>query len=170
MRNFVCLVEVLLTIIFRPVDNTLDANKKYQLMRRLSGGGKFQNILARYIENKLSIDYQLAISKDANIGENFKIVDPQEIRIGRTTEIGNNCVVYPGFSTISAIKGDEFRRGQRRHPKIGNNCVLGSNATVIGAITVGDDVTILNCAIVSKNIPPHCIVFGTNIIREKSKI
>ncbi len=168
MKNLVYLIEVLWTIIIRPIDNTVDANSKYMLMRRLSVGGKFQHILARYIENRLSIDYQLAISCDAKIGEHFKIVDPQEIRIGRTTEIGNNCEVYPGFSAISAIKGDEGRRGQRRHPKIGNNCILGSNATVIGAITIGDDVTIFPCAIVSKDIPSHSIVSETNYILAKT--
>lgn len=70
--------------------------------------------------------------------------------------------------TISAVKGDESREGKRRHPLIGNDCVLGCKATVIGDITIGDDVTIMPCAIVTKDIPSHSVVSGINHIQQKN--
>ena len=126
-------------------------------------------MLARYIKNRLNIDYQLAIPFYPRIGERFIIKDPLCVRIGQTTEIGNDCIVYSGFSSVAAVKGDENREGQRRHPKIGDRCVLGGNSTVIGAITIGDDVTIMPCSIVTKDFPSCSIVSGTNNICRKEK-
>ena len=70
---------------------------------------------------------------------------------------------------IKPLKGDEERvvNHIRRHPKIGNDCILGSKATVIGPITIGDDVTIGACAIVTKDVPSHSVVKGLNQIRPK---
>lgn len=40
-------------------------------------------------------------------------------------------------------------------------------ATVIGPVTIGDDVTIGACAIVTKDVPSHSVVKGLNQIRPK---
>ena len=103
------------------------------------------------------------------VGVNFQIRYPQGIRIGRTAEVGDNCKVYPYFVAMAALKGDSQRNAnhERRHPKIGNDCILGSKATVIGAVTIGDNVTIGACAIVTKDVPSHSVVKGTNMIRRK---
>ena len=130
------------------------AEKEFQRMRRLDKkGGFFNKIRAKRIENQLQLKYQLKIPCSATIGENFQIRHPQGIRIGRTAIIGNNCKVFPYVIAMAAVKGDHELKGQRRHPKIGDDCMLGSRATVIGAITIGDDVTIGACALVTKDVP-----------------
>lgn len=152
--------------------DTYNIDKKaegdYLKMRKLlKKGGRFNALRAKRIENKLQLKYQLKVPCSAVIGENFQIRHPQGIRIGRTCVIGDNCKVFPYFIAMAAVKGDNDREGQRRHPKIGNDCMLGSRATVIGPITIGDDVTIGACAVVTKDVPSHSVVKGTNMIRPK---
>ena len=144
--------------------------RKFWKMRRLyEKGGYINRKRALRLENKLQEKYQLKISCTAKIGTNFQIRHPMGIYIGKTTEIGDNCKVYPFFVSIAAVKDDRelIKNHIRRHPKIGNDCLLGSKATVIGPITIGDDVIIGACAVVTKDVPSHSVVKGLNQIRPK---
>lgn len=91
------------------------------------------------------------------------------VRIGKTAVVGDNCKVYPFFVAMAAITSDHDRiqKRIRWHAKIGNDCLLGSKATVIGPVTIGDDVTIGACAVVTKDVPSHSVVKGLNQIRPK---
>lgn len=144
--------------------------RKFQKMLRLQKKGGFINRKrALWLENKLQEKYQLKISRYAKIGKNFQIRHPMGIRIGKTTEIGDNCKVYPFFIAVAAVKNDRelINNHIRRHPKIGNDCMLCARATVIGPVTIGDDVIIAACAIVTKDVPSHSVVKGLNQIRPK---
>ena len=144
--------------------------REVRKMRRIyEKGGRINIYRARRMENKLRIRYGLILPCSAKIGKNFQIRHPEGIGIGRTAEIGDNCKVYPYFTTPAVLEGDEERvvNHIRRHPKIGNDCILGLKATLIGPITIGDDVTIGACAIVTKDVPSHSVVKGLNQIRPK---
>ena len=148
------------------------AEREFCKMRRLHEKGGFINkYRALRIENQLKLKYGLCIYCSAKIGDNFQIRHPFGIRIGRTAKIGDNCKVYSYFHAMAALKGDDdrYEAHVRRHPKIGDDCILGSKATVIGPITIGDDVTIGACAIVTKDVPSHSVVKGLNQIRPKRK-
>ena len=144
--------------------------RKFWKMRRLyEKGGYINRKRALRLENKLQEKYQLKISRTAKIGKNFQIRHPMGIRIGKTAEIGDNCKVYPFFVAMAAVKNDRelINNHIRHHPKIGNDCMLCSKATIIGPVTIGDDVTIGACAIVTKDVPSHSVVKGLNQIRPK---
>ena len=144
--------------------------RKFWKMRRLyEKGGYINRKRAKRMENKLREKYQLSIPCTVKIGQNFEIRHSMGVRIGKTTEIGDNCKVYPYFYTMAALKGDKdkIRNHIRHHPKIGNDCILGARGTVIGAVTIGDDVTIGACAIVTKDVPSHSVVKGLNQVRPK---
>ena len=146
------------------------AERKFWKMRRLYEKGGFINrIRARRMETMMMQKYQLRISRKVKIGQNFEIRHPNCISIGPTAEIGDNCKVYPYFVAMAALKGDSERNKNhmRRHAKFGNDCILGANASVIGPITIGDDVTIGACSIVTKDVPSHSVVKGLNQIRSK---
>lgn len=146
------------------------AEREFWQMRHLHEKGGFINYYrAIRLENKLELKYGLKIRGTVKVGKNFHIHHPNGIRIGQTAEIGDNCHVYPYFAAIASVKGDNdrLRKKIRRHPKIGNDCILGHSATVIGPITIGDDVTIGACAVVTKDVPSHSVVKGVNQIRPK---
>lgn len=151
-------------------NNDRMAEREFWEMRRVFERGGFINkFRAIRLENRLIQKYQLRISRYTKIGRNFQIRHPDGVAIGPTAEIGDNCRVYPYFVAMAALKGDEERSQQhiRRHPKIGNDCILGARASVIGPVTIGDDVTIGACAIVTKDVPSHSVVKGLNQVRPK---
>jgi serine O-acetyltransferase len=43
---------------------------------------------------------------------------------------------------------------------IGNNVRLSAGCKVIGKITIGDDVVVAPNAVVTKSVPPNCVVAG----------
>ena len=146
------------------------AEREFHKMRRLNEkGGWLNKYRVLRIENQLEKNYGLKIRHTVKVGSNLRIHHPNGIRIGQTAVIGDNCHVYPRFSAIAAVKDDDKRilNHERRHPKIGNDCILGHSAVVIGAITIGDDVTIGACAIVTKDVPSHSVVKGLNQVRPK---
>lgn len=144
--------------------------RKFWKMRRIyEKGGYINRKRAKRMENKLKEKYQLKIPCTVKIGENFQIRHPEGVCIGPTAEIGSGCKVYPFFAMIATVKndGDLIHNHIRRHAKIGNDCMLCAKATVIGPVTIGDDVTIGACAIVTKDVPSHSVVKGLNQIRPK---
>ena len=57
-----------------------------------------------------------------------------------------------------------------RVPFIGNRLAIGITATVIGNITIGDDVMIAPNSFVNFNVPSHSIVIGNpGVIHHKEK-
>ena len=75
--------------------------------------------------------------------------------IGETTEIGDDCLIYKGV-----VLGGTTLVKKKRHPTLGNRVVIGSNSTVLGAITIGDGVRIGSGSVVVKSVPPGATVVG----------
>lgn len=76
--------------------------------------------------------------------------------------IGKNCTLYPGVLIGHKNAGEPA-------PIIGDNCFIASGAKLIGAINIGNNVTIAQNAIVTHNIPDDVIVGGipAKIIKQK---
>ena len=60
--------------------------------------------------------------------------------------------------------GQENRGKRRGTPVIGNKVWIGVNATIVGKITIGDDVLIAPNTYVNCDIPSHSVVFGNPCI------
>ena len=60
--------------------------------------------------------------------------------------------------------GQENRGGRKGTPIIGNEVWIGVNATIVGAIHIGNDVLIAPNTYVNCDIPDHSIVFGNPCI------
>lgn len=99
------------------------------------------------------------------VGKRLYIAHAQSILIGKTSVIGNDCKIYPNVYIVAGLKDDDYRTGLRirRHPKIGNKCVIGCGAKIVGAIEIGNNVTIAAGAIVTKDVPDNTMVRGINI-------
>lgn len=80
---------------------------------------------------------------------------PYNITISPNAVIGKNVNVNKG-ATIGASKG---KNGEGA-PIIGDRVAIGINATVIGKITVGNDVVIAPNAMVNIDVPDHSVVIG----------
>jgi serine O-acetyltransferase len=141
--------------------------KSIELFHR---GGPLDNLnklRAFLMWNHIRKIYNCNVYPGVTIGKNLHIVHSSWVAIGKTAEIGDNCRIFSRVDLTAKVVGDDYTSKVRRHPKIGNDCILGNGCMLIGAITVGDDCIIGARAVVTKNVPPHSVVIGTNQIRPK---
>lgn len=99
----------------------------------------------------------LEIHPGAEIGKGYFCDHGAGVVIGETTIIGNYCVMFHNVTL-----GGTGKHEGKRHPTIGNNVLIGTGATLLGPITVGDNVKIgANSFVVMKDVPDNCTVAGT---------
>lgn len=69
--------------------------------------------------------------------------------------IASNCNLHKGVTI-----GAEYRGKRKGCPVIGNSVWIGVNATVVGNVTIGNDVLIAPGAYVNCDVSNHSIVLG----------
>lgn len=97
----------------------------------------------------------IEIHPGAKIGKRLFIDHGMGVVIGETTEIGDDCLIYKGV-----VLGGTTLEKKKRHPTLGNRVIVGSNSTILGAITVGDGARIGSGSVVVKSVPPGATVVG----------
>jgi serine O-acetyltransferase len=75
--------------------------------------------------------------------------------IGETAEVGDDVLMYQGV----VLAGTTLEK-TKRHPTIGNSVVIGTGATVLGAIDVGDNARIGAGSVVVRSVPAGTTVVG----------
>lgn len=102
---------------------------------------------------RLKYQYGFDISYRTKIGEGLYIGHFGGIVIHGDAEIGAFCNLSQGI-TIGVLA-----RGKNSGiPKIGNRVFIGPGASILGGITIGDDVLIGTNAIVTFDVPAHSVV------------
>ena len=101
----------------------------------------------------------IELSVDTKIGPGLYFGHAYNITINGNTVIGKNCNIHKGVTI-----GQENRGKRRGTPVIGNEVWIGINSTIVGAITIGDDVLIAPNTYVNCDIPSHSVVFGNPCI------
>ena len=135
-----------------PIDFLLRHNVRWSyLYRRFHEGHRLVKI-GLYL---LSRKYGLEVSNTAQIGKGIYFGHPYNITIGANVVIGDNVNLHKGCTIGNIMAGK--RAGS---PKIGNCVSVGINVTVVGGITVGDDVMIDPNAFVNFDVPSHSVVVG----------
>lgn len=99
--------------------------------------------------------YKCEIPNEAKIGPGLYIGHPYGITINPKSTIGRNCNIHKGVTI-----GQENRGARKGTPNIGNEVWIGINSTIVGKITIGNDVLIAPNSFVNRDIPSHSIVFG----------
>ena len=65
------------------------------------------------------------------------------------------------FLTHGVTIGRDVRGRRKGAPAIGNNVCIRANSTVVGKITIGDDVLIAPNTFVNFDVPSHSVVVGS---------
>jgi len=97
----------------------------------------------------------IEIHPGAKIGRRFFIDHGMGVVIGETSEIGDDCLIYKGV-----VLGGTTLEKKKRHPTLGNRVIIGSNSTILGAITIGDGARVGSGSVVVKSVPPGATVVG----------
>ena len=109
----------------------------------------------RFLRKKMQAHYGLEIPGQATIGEWFYIGHAYGITVNPDAVIGRNCNIHKGVTI-----GQENRGKRKGAPVLGDCVWLGVNSTVVGAVTIGDDVLIAPNSYVTCDVPSHSIVIG----------
>ena len=112
-------------------------------------------LLPRLLSNIVRFATGIEIHPAAKIGKRFFIDHGMGVLIGATAEIGDDVTLYKGVT----LGGTSLGHG-KRHPTIGNDVVIGTNASVLGAITIGDGSRIGAGSVVVRDVPPKSTVVG----------
>ena len=100
--------------------------------------------------------YMLEIYASTKIGKGLYIGHPLGITVNPKAVIGENVNLHKGVTI-----GQENRGARKGVPTIGNCVWIGINSTVVGNITIGDDVLIAPNTYVNCDVPSHSVVYGS---------
>lgn len=125
------------------------------------GAPEYARELTEYAKMETGID----IHPGAEIGEYFFIDHGTGVVIGETTRIGDWARIYQDV-TLGALHFEEeeddehaLKKGYKRHPDIGDSVVIGAGSKVLGAVTVGDHVSIGANSWVTEDVPDNTSVY-----------
>jgi len=93
-----------------------------------------------------------AINSNTKIGPGLFISNMGHVIIG-AQRIGSKCVIQENVT----IGGD---LNLHRKANLGDNVWIGANSVITGGITIGNGSTIREGTVLTKSIPPHCVVQG----------
>lgn len=132
--------------------------KRRKIMKKLIGkiGRKF------LIEQPFYCDY----GGNIEIGDNFfsnmnlVILDGAKVKIGNNVMIAPNVGIYGTGHPLHIETRNKFI--EYSYPiTIGNNVWIGGSVTILPGVTIGDNTVIGAGSVVTKDIPPNCVAYGS---------
>jgi serine O-acetyltransferase len=113
--------------------------------------------LPRLISQVMRFFTGIEIHPGAEIGKGFFIDHGMGVVIGETAVIGKNCVMFHNVTI-----GGTGKHTGKRHPTIGDNVLIGTAATLLGPMKVGDNAKIgAETFIINHDVPDGSTVVGT---------
>ncbi len=105
--------------------------------------------------------YGIELPASAVVGRRLRIAHQHAIIVHPEAVIGDDCMIRQGVSIgISRVKkaAGSGPSSRRVAPVLGNRVEVGAGAAIIGAVRIGDDVTIGPNTVVMTNVPDGAIV------------
>lgn len=129
------------------------AIQTYRISHYLWKSGRRQ--LAFYLQSQMSKIFQVDIHPAARIGQGIMVDHASNIVIGETAVVDDNVSMLHGVT----LGGTGKEEGDR-HPKIRRGVMLGTGATVLGNIEVGECSRVAAGSVVLKDVPKNSTVAG----------
>lgn len=104
---------------------------------------------------RLMNKYDFNVPAKTRIGKGLFIGHNGPIIINGNAIIGDNCNIATGVTI-----GQENRGKRKGFPKIGNKVWIGTNAVIVGKITIGSNVLVAPNSYVNFDVPDNSIVIG----------
>ncbi|MCH5152091.1 MAG: sugar O-acetyltransferase [Clostridiales bacterium] len=142
---------------------TSEINNSYHTMAEIRG--LFSELIGQQVDEQFGLfppfytDYGMNIKVGSHVFINSACCfqDQGGIEIGDNVQIGHQTVI----ATLNHDLNPEKRWNMIPAPvKIGNNVWIGSHATILSGVTVGDNAVIAAGAVVTKDVPANTVVAG----------
>ena len=121
--------------------------------------------LALLLQGRASELFDVDIHPGAAIGPACFFDHACGVVIGEQASLGYGCYVLHGVTLGATGKRD--KKTGRRHPAIGDRVTIGSGASVLGPITVGEGATIGSGAVVTKTVAEGATVIDTSPMKNR---
>jgi serine O-acetyltransferase len=117
--------------------------------------GHKRKILACKVQSLISEVFGMDLHPAARFGRGVMIDHGHGVVVGETAVVDDDCTLLHGVTLggTGKVRGD-------RHPKLGKRVVVGSNASVLGNVKVGDDCKIGAGAALIHDLPPRTTIVG----------
>lgn len=114
------------------------------------------------IENNATLEFG-----SGYMNSNSKINCFNKISIGNNVAISENVIIRDSDNHDILYDGYE----KSKPIKIGNNVWIGLNAVILKGVTIGEGSIVAAGAVVTKDVPPNCLVAGipARVIKENVK-
>ena len=119
-------------------------------------------VQSRYLSELAHSQTGIDIHPAAEIDYPFFIDHGTGIVIGQTSTIGKRVKIYQSVTlgAVSLSNADQWRNVVR-HPQVGNNVTIYAGASLLGAIKIGDNVTIGSNVFLTEDVPDNTrVVIG----------
>lgn len=113
------------------------------------------NTFWRIVLRHYQIKYGFQIYPETQIGEGFYLGHWGSLVINPKSIIGKNCNIAQGVTI-----GQQNRGKNEGSPVIGDEVWIGTNAVIVGAITIGNNVLIVPNSYVNFDVPANSVVIG----------
>lgn len=97
-----------------------------------------------------------------------------QVNLDRTYPRGIHVGEGSAISFDAVILSHDYIRGMHTDTRIGKFCQIGARSIVMPGITIGDHSVVGAASVVTKDVPPNCVVVGnpariirTNIMTER---
>ncbi|HEY4439489.1 MAG TPA: serine O-acetyltransferase [Candidatus Elarobacter sp.] len=119
--------------------------------------------LATYLEGRMNDVFGIDIHPGARFGRGVFIDHGTGVVIGETATIGDDVSILHGVTL-----GGTGKDAGDRHPKVGRGVLLGTGATVLGNVTIGEGASVAAGSVVLRPVPPWTTVAGipARIVRQ----
>ncbi len=126
-------------------------------MHRLAHGLYLRSLRlpARWVSQLSRTLTGIEIHPGARIGPGFFIDHGMGVVIGETTEIGEDVTIYQGVTL-----GGTGKESGKRHPTVRDGVIIGTGASVLGSVEIGEGAKIGAGSIVIKDVPANSTVVG----------
>lgn len=93
-----------------------------------------------------------------HLGEGVRI--SSKARLDKTNPKGLYIGDYTIVTNGAAILTHDFVNRKWKDTHVGKNCFIGFNTVVMAGVTIGDGCIIGSNAVVTRDIPDHCVAVG----------
>jgi len=124
--------------------------------------------IGKFVKNKHEYMCNVYRKDGVKIGENVHIFsdiissEPYLISIGNNSTISTNVNFVTHDASIGVINGRENGSDMVGPISIGAHCFVGSSATVLYGVTIGDYTVVAANSVVTKSFPDGHVVIGGN--------
>ena len=134
--------------------------------------GILQKIKMKYVDGTSDRRVAYLRRQGATIGKGTRLLcslysfgsEPYLVTIGEDTLISGNVSLLTHDGSVKVLNTLGYFDGERMDKiapvVIGNNCFIGNSAKIMPGVTIGDNVIIGACAVVTKDIPSNYVAAG----------